>query len=175
MLRNVRRRLSVFDGARDPRVHNGIDEIDHFVDLFLRYAGEVARLANELPLGVFARHITTVRQLHESSCLEESYCVRFKQDYRLDCLNPRVEVQNALAEIYRVSRDAVINLRDLSNIISRFEVLVSAEPASTPSLQNALELKPNFFGIGLNFNYILDRWGMRALARWWKRLRGEMT
>jgi hypothetical protein len=173
VLGNVRRRLSHFDGAKDPRVHNGIDEIDHFVDLFHRYAGDLARLADELPLGVFARHVVTVRQLYQSSRVEETYCVRFKQDYRLDGLNPHDEVQNVLAEIYRVSRDAVINLRDLSNVISRLEALVSAEPAPSPSPQNALELKPNVFGIGLNFNFILDRWGIRALSRWWKRLRGE--
>lgn len=158
VLGNIRTRLEA--AGPDSRVADGLETIDYFRDLFERYAADLERLKRELSRAVLARHVETVRQLYQSAVHEENHCVAFKRHYRLDALSPRDEVQNILAEVYRLSRDELINLKDLSNVVPRLKALETgqAEPQlSSESAMNALELKPNVFGIGINFNWIWER------------------
>jgi hypothetical protein len=167
-LANVRRRLAALEPLDANEVKNGLEYLDYFADLFARYSADIARLERELPSGALPRHVQLTRQLYQSSRSEEQLCVLFKQRHYLDALRDEDRVQNTLAEIYRVTRDEVINLRDLSNVVPRLETYVGSEalqPASARSAVNALELKPNVFGIGVNLNYVWDRWGLPAWRR----------
>lgn len=166
MLGNIRQRLVAF--GDDPAARDGVELVDYFIDLFTRYGGDFDRLLSEMPEGVQEKHVEAVRQLFESAKLEEGTCVEFKRYHHLDALSPSNRVQNVLAEVYRLTRDEVINLKDLSNVVPRLRAYVGAAPAPRQQIgtaANALELKPNFMGIGLNLNYIIDRW----FSRWKKK------
>ena len=170
---NIRQRLLL--NAQSPAVRDGEEFADYFVDLFERFAGDFDRLLGELPRGVRQRHVEIVAQMYRAARDADTFCVRFKQRHNLDALSPNDPVQNILAEFYRLNRDAVINMFDLSNVISRLKTYVEEGSArveasltvpgvEAPSALNALELKPNFFGLGMNLNYLIDRW-----LRWWRR------
>jgi hypothetical protein len=167
-LGNVRARLAKITGD-DAMVKDGLGYLDYFTDLFRRYHSDFLRVLPELPRGVRDRHVTTLRQLYESSRTEETYCVNFKQTHYLDALVSSNEAQMTLAEIYAFTRDEVVNLRDLGNVVHRLAAFVTDESVEGPS--NALELKPNFFGLGLNLNYVWQQWGF---ARWkhWRSRKG---
>jgi len=132
VLGNIRKRLAALEA--DPRVYDGLDTVDGFVDLFERYTNDFERLLVEMPTGVHPRHIETVRQLYQSAVLEEGNCVAFKREYRLDALSDRDRVQNIFAEVYRLTRDELINMKDLSNVASRLKALlgVAAEASHAP-------------------------------------------
>lgn len=159
VLGNIRTRLE--SAGPDPRISDGLETIDAFIDLFDRYLDDFERLLKEMPRGVLPRHIETVRQLYESAAFEEGQCVAFKRNYHLDALQDRDRVQNIFAEVYRLTRDELIDMKDLSNVVSRLRaVAVTPGEVAAPSdsAVNALELKPNFFGVGLNLNWMIDRW-----------------
>lgn len=151
------------------QVRAGQEFCEHFVDLFERFIGDFERLMSELPAGVRTRHIETVSQMYRGARDADGTCVAFKRDHHLDALSPSNRTQNILAEFYRLNRDAVINLFDLSNVVPRLRTFVddTSAPAVNPtesSAVNALELKPNFFGIGINFNWLID-WVRRRKKR----------
>jgi hypothetical protein len=104
--------------------------------------------------------------LHRGSREADEMCVHFKRNHRLDALDPHDELQNLLAEAYRVTRDGVINLFDLSNLVPRLRTFATDAAESADDLTDALELKPNLFGIGVNLNYFLKR-----LRRPWRKHR----
>ena len=84
----------------------------------------------------------------------------FKRAYRLDALYSPDKVQAIFAEVYALCRDEVINLKDLSNVVPRLKTYVDDSVPAAPSApaSNALELKPNFMGVGINLNYLIERW-----------------
>lgn len=168
-LASVRRRLEAFISSSVAK--DGLEYVDCFRDLFNRYRSDIDRVIAEIPAGVLPRHVETVRQIYRSSRTEELLCVDLKRRHYLDALNERDRVQNELAEIYRHTRDALINLRDLSNVVARLETYVQLSPGGPQQASgvNALELKPNFMGIGVNVNYIWERWGLPAIRRWLRR------
>jgi hypothetical protein len=170
-LGNIRVRLAAREGS--PESRDGLNYIDFFRDLFGRYKNDIARLLSELPSGVLPRHVEIVRQIYESSRVEEEFCVTFKRRHYLDALPSDYDrVEHLLADIYAQTRDELINLRDLGNVMRRLETYVDHAPSirhPAGTAVNALELKPNVFGIGINVNYIWERWGPPA----WKRSRRD--
>ena len=135
----------------------GIAFCEDFSDWFTRYKADIARLRAELPHGVRERHLELLRQLYQGSKEADAGCVQFKRDHRLDARDPRDELQNTLAEAYRVARDGVINVFDLSNVIPRLRTFVSEAAEAPGDAMDALELKPNLFGLGVNLNYLIKR------------------
>ena len=157
--RNILRRL--LEQPPSSQVRAGQDFCEFFIDLLERFSGDFDRLLAELPAGVRARHIETVSQMYRGARDADSTCVAFKRDHHLDALSPSNRTQHILAELYQLDRDAVINLFDLSNVVSRLKTFVDDSPiamdnAVQTSAINALELKPNFFGLGINLNWVID-------------------
>jgi hypothetical protein len=139
----------------------GLYYIEHFKDLFKRYCNDLTLLKKELPKGVQPRHLVIAQQLYQSVKSEDRYCAHFKMANSLDGFAPSDNLRKLLASVYAFTRDSVIDLRDLSNIASRLEALEGISSITenvSQTAMNALELKPNFFGIGLNLNYIWDKW-----------------
>jgi hypothetical protein len=166
--RNVLSRL--LERPPSPQVRGGQEFSEYFIDLFERFIGDFDRLVSEIPSGVRSRHVEITSQVYRGARDADRVCVAFKRDYRLDALSPSDRTQNILAELYRLNRDAVIDLFDLSNVVSRLRTYVddtlSVASANIDSRAiNALELKPNFFGVGVNLNWVID-WLYRRKQRW---------
>ncbi len=68
-----------------------------------------------------------------------------------------------LDDIYAETRDEIINYADLHNVIPRLKTYIGSKLKQednhglTIDDTEAIELKPNIFGIGLNLNYIIKR------------------
>lgn len=130
-----------------------------FINLFERYRNDLETLINEMPAGVVEAHIEIVKQLYESSKLEEDYTIRFKNDWVHKSL-PYEEMRLLLDDIYGETRNIIVDYRDLSNIISRLKTFLRPMTKSDEVLKD-LQLKPSFFGVGLNLNRILARFRNR--------------
>jgi hypothetical protein len=141
--------------APDHMATAGVAFCEYFSDWFLRYRADLARLRAELPNGVRDRHLELLRQLYRGSKDADDTCVCFKRDHRLDALTRDNELQHTLAEAYRVARDGVVNMFDLSNLIPRLRTFATEVPEVHTDPTDVLELKPNFFGLGFNLNYVI--------------------
>ena len=141
------------------RAEDIIEYIDYFNDLFSRYAYDFQRLTDEMKYAVQEKHVETISQIFDSSYMEERHCVEFKKDQ----INRTLEDESKrplLDEIYQVTRGLIIDYKDLSNVHRRLITFIEKKPQPVQeNIDNVdlMELKPNFFGIGLNVNNIIKR------------------
>jgi pyrimidine deaminase RibD-like protein len=97
--------------------------LDCFIDLFGRYLGDFERLASELPRNVSDAHIQIVRQIYNSSSLEERLCVNFKKEHIERSLKDE-SLRGLVDRVYAESRDTLIDYRDLSNLEPRLRTFI---------------------------------------------------
>ena len=152
--KKVESRLEVFEDPTDV-----LDYIDHFCDLFERYASDFRRLVEELPRGVRESHVETVSQLYSSSRLEDKECVDFKREFIQHGLRNE-QARPTLDAIYSETRNTVIDYRDLSNLVARLR----AFSTSPPQPAELLQLRPSFHGVGIDLKV-----AWRGLKNWWHR------
>lgn len=97
--------------------------IGFFMDLFSRYLGDLERLLKELPRGVGDAHVQVVRQIYESSSLEDRRCVRFRDEH-IDRRLKDESLRYLVDRIYSESRDTLMDFRDFSNLVPRLRTFV---------------------------------------------------
>ena len=136
--------------------------IAFFLDLFWRYLGDLERLLRELPSGVRQRHVEMVMQIYRSSELEQDHCIKFKNDFIEKSL-PDEEVRLLLDEIYKESRQQLIDFADFSNLAPRLRTYLE-EAGDWIEQEPILELRPNLWGLGVNLRPIWQR-----LRSWWRK------
>ncbi|MBA4389803.1 MAG: hypothetical protein C0399_02565 [Syntrophus sp. (in: bacteria)] len=143
------------------------DEVLDFIlfsgDLFARFLGDYHHLLSEIPSGVTEAHVEIISQMVERSDYHEQTCVQFKNDHIVKDLRDET-MRPLLDRIYGDTRDEIVNYSDLHNVIPRLKTYVGSKSEGRKSGLSvddteALELKPNIFGIGLNLNYIIKRIG----------------
>ncbi len=143
------------------------DEVLDFIlfssDLFTRFLGDYDRLLTEIPSGVTEAHIEIISQMVHRSDYHEQACVQFKNDHIVKGLRDE-SMRPLLDYIYSETRDEIVNYSDLHNVVSRLRTYVGSKPKDQRSGWSvddaeALELKPNIFGIGVNLNYVIKRIG----------------
>jgi len=166
--RNTDEAISLLEGhlsnvvnARDRL--DGPEDIEGYIkaciDLFTRYSFDFGRLIQELPQRVEQRHIEIVNQIFRNSVNEDSTCTAFKRGHIERTLRDE-RLRGLLDRIYIDTRGMITDYRDLSNLAPRLRTFLGgSQPASKVSVDDvdALELKPNVLGIGLNVNYIFKR------------------
>jgi hypothetical protein len=138
-----------------------ISFIDGFVGLLRRYINDFTRLLTEMPKSVHQRHVDTVVQLAELAESADDSCVNFKRHHIARSLKDE-NLRGLVDYIYGEARDQAIDYQDLSNVATRLKTFVGMEPeAQRVSIDDVdvLELKPNFFGLGLNLNHLIKRIG----------------
>ena len=123
--------------------------------------GDYDRLFVEIPSGVSEAHLEIISQMVTRSDFHEETCVQFKREHIVENLKDE-SMRSLLDQIYADTRGEIINYSDLHNVIVRFKTHAGNKPIyqrgglSVDDVE-ALELKPNIFGIGLNLNYIFRR------------------
>src|ERR1035438_1707727 len=113
------------------RLHNpaGITGyIDHFANLFSRFAAEFDRLVSELPSGVRQSHADAVRALYDSARLEEALCVQFNRDHIQRYIEDDNLRHSVIDAIYGETRDLIVDYFDLSNLAPRLQALAGNSP-----------------------------------------------
>lgn len=121
-LKNLRDQVETNRNKLD-RPNEIIDFIDYFVDLFKRYEGDFARLLAEMPRGVNDAHVQIMRQIYDSSKLEERLCVTFKQDH-IELSLKDESLRWLVDKIYQETRGMIIDYCDLSNAVPRLRTFV---------------------------------------------------
>jgi hypothetical protein len=152
----VKDEVAAFD---DPE---GIESyVVHFADLFNDYAGDLDRVLAEIPRGVRARHVANLRELYEHCRDAERECVPFKNLHVSRRL--RDESKRPLIDrIYETSRQALVDLYDLSNLVARLETFVE-EPGERATRPGLLNVKVTILGVEFNLKELYRR--VRAEAR----------
>ena len=135
--------------------------IDGFVALLRRYLGDFNRLLTEMPQSVHERHVEIVAQLAGLAESADESCVYFKGNHIARPLKNE-GLRGLVDYIYGEARDQAIDYQDLSNVATRLKTFVGMQTESQSVSINdvdMLELKPNFFGLGLNLNHLIKRIG----------------
>lgn len=134
--------------------------INTFIDLFERFVFDFQRLLEELPKGVRSRHIKLLEQLFTRSEMEDRTCATFKKEHICIELKDEALRTSLIDEIYRETRGMLHDYRDLSNLYRRLETFVEDMPEKKDEVDlGGVELKPNFFGLGVNLNpWIKKMW-----------------
>jgi len=136
-----------------------IEFIDYFKDLFTRYLIDFDRLIEDLSSEVRDQHIEIITQLYESSSYEERLCAPFARNNIGGTLKDE-EMRPLLDEIYSSTRGLIINYKDLSNMRARLRTYVGMHMAPTFDSENnndIIEIKPNFYGIGINLRNLFKK------------------
>ena len=165
MIENLRARIAQELSAPADR-NAGVEFLNYIRDRFSRYVGDFTRLLDEVPYGVHERHVAILEQLCEDARRVDDGCVLFKQRNNLEGVDfAGDDPQALLADMYAALRDSVVDLFDLCNVIPRLRTFVGAPSsvrAPETSITGVLELKPNLFGLGLNLNYLFDKFLRRV-------------
>jgi hypothetical protein len=136
--------------------------IDHRLDVFRRYEGDLHTLVEELPKGVEARHLEMAQQIVDSASFQERLCVDFKRDHLAKPLD--ADVRWVLDDVYAESRQQLIEFQDLGNAIRRLRTYVGSGPTKG---SDVVELKPNCFGLGVDLRAL---WRRTRPGRLWARI-----
>lgn len=141
--------------------------VESFTDAFYFYLKDFERLIEELQCEVAERHVETVLQIHESSLLEEVRCKHYKQNC-LQHVSKDSPIFYDVKWILDETENLLLDYRDFPNFARRLRALVGIKRIDKRSPKDhteALELKPNVFGIGINLNYLIKQ------VRTWYRTR----
>lgn len=128
-----------------------------FIDLFERYSADFARLTEELPCSVEQRHVDILGQIYEGSETEITKCINFKRDHIEIGLKDE-SLRSLVEDILYNTRDRLFDYHDISNLAYRMKTFIGTKRKESDfplEELDALELKPNFFGIGINFNHLI--------------------
>ena len=156
------------------RLHNpaGITGyIDHFANLFSRFAAEFDRLVSELPSGVRQSHADAVRAVYDSARLEEALCVQFNRDHIQRYIEDDNLRHNVVDAIYGETRDLIVDYFDLSNLAPRLQALAGNSPDMRKPSTSQDHFKWAWFVFGCVF--VLFALGLVAWAFYLKTLTGD--
>ena len=131
-----------------------------FYDTSIR---EISEMVKEIQEEVRSDHIARIRRLYKTASeLDRDYGRIWHQNYR------HKEYGNKdfklVEDLYAQGRDMAIDMRDLSNLAARLEDFVGKKAQPKRKAQpgiNLLELKPNFFGLGINLNELIKKFFKR--------------
>ena len=118
-------RNEIAENGLSPAVRMAESFIDHFLGLMSRYQRDLDRLTAELPKGVQQHHVEIAKRLYESSAEEERVCAAFARNLDFDSLESRKTLAAALQAVYICAKHAVIDMRDLGNIVPRLRTLAA--------------------------------------------------
>lgn len=135
-----------------------LEHIEEFKSKFGRYLIELRRVRGEVETSIENRHVESINNLFTISQFDEKECRRFKNDNICRSLKDE-SVRHIVDEIYTVTMGVAVYYRDLSNMSGCLERYVGTifkqKQSPIKTADKIIDLKPNFFGFGLNLNYVL--------------------
>ncbi|MDD3006523.1 MAG: hypothetical protein PHX30_03010 [Candidatus Pacebacteria bacterium] len=141
-------------------VYSGFkDAVAYSLKFFKTAKEELESIKQSIPNGVEANHSTRVGRIGKTA-LEINLRIGkiWNSDYPYGKKDYGSSIFRQTEEVYCKVRDMAVDLMDLGNIPSRLDDFVGYQKDKKDNDSiDALELKPNFFGIGLNFNHIIKK------------------
>jgi len=107
--------------------------IDEFLDMLQRIAGEVAQMADELPKGLLERHVDSLRQIASNAAADQRRCLIFR-DRWINRPLPYEDVRPLLTRIVTITRDQLVDYRELTVVAERLAALTPPMPEKGPGL-----------------------------------------
>jgi len=148
-----------------------LEHIEVFESKFGRYLIELRRMRREINISIESRHVETIKHLHKICQLDEKSCRDFKNDNICKSLKDE-SVRPIVDKIYEVTMGVAIDYWNLSNLgacLDRYVgTLFSSKKSATNTANEIIDLKPNFFGIGLNLNNAIKFFPM-LFNKWFKK------
>lgn len=137
-----------------------IEYIDYCILLFQGYEADFKRILDEIVYRVEKRHIEIINQIFESSRNEEKYHNReFKREHIAKKLKDE-SLRPLLGEIYSLCGNLLLHNINLINLNRRLQTFIGSKgKRKRLSIEDSevIQIKPNIFGLGINFNYIIKR------------------
>jgi len=149
---------------------NNVEEIGFFIECMAeemqRFSNVFERLISELPTAVEPKHLRMLQEIVDYSKDLDHVCLEFKRQH-IEAQLKDESLRWLIDRIYKESRSQILTFKSLSGLVINLETFVGTtghdHSVSVDDI-DAFELKPNFFGIGINLNYIVKR-----LAKIWNR------
>jgi hypothetical protein len=120
---------------------------------------EISEILSEIQQEVKVHHVKRIRNLYKTATdLDIRYGEIWHNRYEdkdYDNKNFRL-----VEELYEQGRGMAIDMRDLSNLAGRLEDFVGRKGKIKTKIGDnvdMLELKPNFFGLGINLNEVIRK------------------
>jgi len=135
------------------------DLILHCTAVYARAGKEIQDVLSEIGNEVQTNHVSRINTLGKTGNeLNHNLGQAWHRDY------PRKEYGNPefrkVERLYCVARDMAAGMLDLMNLASRLEDFVGKKTKATNSnvgLNEVVDLKPNFFGLGVNINALIKK------------------
>ena len=122
---------------------------------------EISEILEDIRNEVRSDHVTKLNALYKTAReLNLDYGKIWHQEYQNKEYGNNEFI--LVEEIYSEGRDMAIDMEDLSNLSSRLSDFIGkksigkSEEDKQPNI-DLLELKPNFFGLGINLNELIKR------------------
>ncbi|MBA4320141.1 MAG: hypothetical protein C0412_17210 [Flavobacterium sp.] len=137
------------------------DYILYCIDFFERSNKEISEINKEIGEEVQTHHVTRLNTIGiKASEINRQIGALWNREYPgqlKDYQNPNFR---KVEKLYNNSRDAVADLLDLTNLASRLQDYIGKkmkENSKDISLNEVVDVKPNFMGIGINFNALFNK------------------
>ncbi|MCH7827204.1 MAG: hypothetical protein IIC75_04400 [Bacteroidetes bacterium] len=148
-------------GYWEKAYYNFCEFVLHCIDFYERSNEEIKEIRSEIQNEIQMHHVSRLRTIGmKADELNREIGKLWHREYpnnMKDYTNPdflKVET------LYGKSRDAVANLLDLINLASRLQDFVGKKrggDSKSVDLNEIVELKPNFMGLGININALIKK------------------
>jgi hypothetical protein len=119
--------------------------IDFFVGFVERAAADIELVVGELPRGVKATHVDTLRQIASNAAAEQRRCLMFRDKW-INRPLPYEQVRPLLNRISNETRDQLAAYRDLALAASRLAAVVGTLPPAPAKTLGRRALFNRLFG-----------------------------
>jgi hypothetical protein len=155
---------------------NGLKENDYWKKVYVEFRNiteynlkfyknsinEFNEIIKELNDGVLEHHVKRIQNAYE---VANRINIRIGEIWHREYPSRNMDFDNpnflSVQKIYCVIRDMAADMLDLSNLSGRLEDFVGKkmmDNKQTKNNQDIIDVKPNFFGIGLNLNNLWKKY-----------------
>lgn len=130
--------------------------VGYSIKFFETSIKEFSDIVKEIKQEVRVDHVTRIRGLCKTAIdLDFDYGRIWHQKYQDKEYG---DTRFSLVEgLYQQGRLMAIDMRDLCNLADRINDFVGKKSEQKPDAMDMLELKPNFFGMGINLNELINK------------------
>ncbi|MBX2991557.1 MAG: hypothetical protein KF749_10380 [Bacteroidetes bacterium] len=169
-IHSLRETCKTLKGVRDELQQSGYwdnvyagfkDLIVHCMSIYDRAANEIQEVVSELTQEIQSHHVARLRSIGDTARgINQELGQMWHREYPQHLMDYENSDFRKVEKLYCESRDMAAGMLDLKNLATRLENFIGKKMQTENSrlgINQLIELKPNFFGIGLNINALIHR------------------
>ena len=133
----------------------------HAVDYIERSKDEIKEISKEIQNEIQQNHVSRLRKIGiKADELNRELGQMWNREYPDRLKDYNNNDFRKVETLYGKSRDAAANLLDLTNLASRLQDFIGwkrADEKEIDEFNKIVDLKPNFMGLGINVNAIIEK------------------